>query len=54
MSQDIFNLTGPILSLLLVFRTDASYTRWDEARRYFGELIYKSRNLLRQGLLPSQ
>ena len=50
-SQDIFNLTGPILSLLLVFRTDASYTRWDEARRYFGELIYKSRNLLRQGLV---
>lgn len=53
-SQDIFNLTGPILSLLLVFRTDASYTRWDEARRQFGELIFKSRNLLRQGLVAFQ
>ena len=53
-SQDIFNLTGPILSLLLVFRTDASYTRWDEARKQFGELIFKSRNLLRQGLVSFQ
>lgn len=50
-SQDVFSLTGPALSLLLVFRTDASYNRWDESRRQFGELIYKSRNLLRQGLV---
>lgn len=46
---ELFNLTGPALSLLLVFRTDASFMRWDEARRHWGELIYKSRNLMRQG-----
>ena len=48
---DVFTFTGPVLSLLLVFRTDASYTRWDEARQQLGELIFKSRNLLRLGYL---
>ncbi len=35
-TQEFFNLTGGSLSLLLVFRTDASYTRWDEARQQWG------------------
>jgi hypothetical protein len=34
--MDLFSLTGPVLSLLLVFRTDSSYTRWDEARQQIG------------------
>jgi ion channel-forming bestrophin family protein len=51
LSGDFFSLTGPVLSLLLVFRTDASYNRWDEARQEIGELIYGSRNLLRMGHL---
>ena len=36
--QEFFNLTSGALALLLVFRTDASYTRWDEARRQWGEV----------------
>ena len=36
--QEFFNLTSNSLGLLLVFRTDASYTRWDEARRQWGEV----------------
>lgn len=34
-----------------MFRTDASYERWDEARQQIGTLIYRSRNLLRGGYL---
>jgi len=50
-SFDVFSLTGPVLSLLLVFRTDASYNRWDEARQQIGAVLIKSRNLLRLGYL---
>ena len=48
--QEFFNLTSGALALLLVFRTDASYTRWDEARRQFGEIIFWQRNLVRSAL----
>jgi predicted membrane chloride channel (bestrophin family) len=48
--QEFFNLTGGALALLLVFRTDASYTRWDEARQQWGEFIFNGRSLLRHGL----
>ncbi len=50
LGQEFFNLTGGALSLLLVFRTDASYNRWDEARQQWGEFIFHGRNLLRAGL----
>ncbi len=33
-----------------MFRTDASYNRWDEARRQWGEYIVHGRNLVRLGL----
>lgn len=31
-----FNLTAGTLGLLLVFRTNASYGRWDESRKLWG------------------
>ncbi|KAK9824571.1 hypothetical protein WJX72_011406 [[Myrmecia] bisecta] len=37
------------LSLLLVFRTNASYTRWLDARKVWGGLLNRSRDLMRQG-----
>jgi predicted membrane chloride channel (bestrophin family) len=43
-----FSLTGSALSLLLVFRTDASYSRWDTGRKLFGDLIVRSRDIVRQ------
>ena len=36
------------LSLLLVFRTNAAYGRWDEARKMKGLLLNRSRDLMRQ------
>lgn len=45
-----FTLTGTALSLLLVFRTDAAYARWDSGRRQFGDLITRSRNLVRKAV----
>jgi len=42
-----FTLSSPALGLLLVFRTNASYGRWAEARKAWGSLINHSRNLLR-------
>ncbi|KAG1672055.1 hypothetical protein FOA52_008931 [Chlamydomonas sp. UWO 241] len=41
--------TTPVLSLLLVFRTNASYGRWDEARKMWGLLLNRSRDLMRMG-----
>lgn len=45
-----FSLTGSALSFLLVFRTNTSYRRWLEARRMFGSVLTKSRDLFRQCL----
>jgi predicted membrane chloride channel (bestrophin family) len=45
-----FVLTSFALSLLLVFRTNASYARWLDARRAWGSLVNRSRDLTRQGL----
>ncbi|GLC46904.1 hypothetical protein PLESTB_001282500 [Pleodorina starrii] len=42
-------LTSIALSLLLVFRTNASYSRWDEGRRSFGSITTVSRDVARQG-----
>src|SRR5262245_30985318 len=40
-------LVGLALGLLLVFRTNASYDRFWEARRQWGSIINESRNLAR-------
>eukprot|EP00240_Pyramimonas_obovata_P006457 CAMPEP_0118959408 /NCGR_PEP_ID=MMETSP1169-20130426/63108_1 /TAXON_ID=36882 /ORGANISM="Pyramimonas obovata, Strain CCMP722" /LENGTH=311 /DNA_ID=CAMNT_0006907541 /DNA_START=51 /DNA_END=986 /DNA_ORIENTATION=- len=45
-----FTLSAPALSLLLVFRTNASYGRWWEARKIWGGLLNRSRDFIRQGV----
>ena len=47
--QSFVNLTSFALSFLLVFRTNNGYGRWDEARKTFGQLINRTRDLIRQG-----
>jgi putative membrane protein len=42
------NLTGLAIGLLLVFRTNTSYTRFWEARRLWGSITNTTRNLARQ------
>lgn len=41
-------LTSFALSLLLVFRTNSSYARWDEARKMWGGILNHSRNIVQQ------
>ena len=43
-----FTLSAPSLGLLLVFRTNASYGRWLEARTTWGRIVSHSRSLVRQ------
>ena len=43
-----FNLTSFALSLLLVFRTNESYSRWLEARKAWSAILLRSRDLVRQ------
>lgn len=45
-----FSLTGSALSFLLVFRTNTSYRRWLEARRMWGAIVTRCRDLYRQVL----
>jgi len=45
---NLFTLTAPALGLLLVFRTNTCYGRWDESRKTWGAIINKTRNLMRQ------
>lgn len=40
-----FEYTGAILGLVLVFRTNAGYERWWEARKLWGGIVNQSRNL---------
>lgn len=42
-----FTLTSPSLGLLLVFRTNSAYQRWDEARKNWGMNINHTRDLVR-------
>ncbi|GFH56226.1 hypothetical protein CTEN210_12702 [Chaetoceros tenuissimus] len=44
-----FTLSSPSLGLLLVFRTNTSYKRWDEARKNWGMNINHTRDLVRLG-----
>lgn len=41
-----FEYIGVILGLVLVFRTNAGYDRWWEARKLWGGIVNQSRNLL--------
>merc|ERR1719313_2542203 len=43
-----FTIDMPALSLLLVFRTNTAYFRWNEARTLWGGLINNCRNVGRQ------
>lgn len=44
---NVFTVTSPSLGLLLVFRTNSSYKRWDEARKNWGMNINHTRDLVR-------
>lgn len=48
------SLTSSILGLLLVFRTNSSYSRWLDARKNWGLLTNRSRDLVRQWMTWSQ
>lgn len=41
-------LIGTTISLILAFRTNASYARWWEARKVWGAIVNDSRSLVRQ------
>jgi putative membrane protein len=41
-----YELAGAALSLLLVFRTNAGYERWWDARKLWGAIVNQSRNLV--------
>lgn len=43
-SSEIHSLTGLVISLLLVFRTNTAYDRWWEGRKLWGALVNVSRN----------
>jgi len=43
-----FSIGMPALSLLLVFRTNTAYFRWNEARTLWGGVINSCRNVVRQ------
>ncbi|SEC99251.1 putative membrane protein [Burkholderia sp. WP9] len=50
-----FSLIGIALAVFLGFRNNASYDRWWEARKLWGQLLNESRSLIRQVLtLPSR
>eukprot|EP00529_Nitzschia_sp_RCC80_P002097 CAMPEP_0113497370 /NCGR_PEP_ID=MMETSP0014_2-20120614/30599_1 /TAXON_ID=2857 /ORGANISM="Nitzschia sp." /LENGTH=556 /DNA_ID=CAMNT_0000391315 /DNA_START=131 /DNA_END=1801 /DNA_ORIENTATION=+ /assembly_acc=CAM_ASM_000159 len=44
-----FTLCSPSLGLLLAFRTNTAYQRWDEARKNWGMNINHTRDLVRMG-----
>mmetsp|Transcript_8079 Transcript_8079/g.13619 ORF Transcript_8079/g.13619 Transcript_8079/m.13619 type:complete len:432 (-) Transcript_8079:243-1538(-) len=43
-----FSIAMPALSLLLVFRTNTAYSRWNEARTLWGGVVNNCRNVVRQ------
>ena len=47
-ASEPFNLSSFALSLLLVFRTNSSYSRWLDARKIWGGVVNRSRDLVRQ------
>jgi predicted membrane chloride channel (bestrophin family) len=51
---EAFNLTSFALSLLLVFRTNESYSRWLEARKAWSSILVRSRDFVRQVFIWTQ
>ena len=49
-----YQLTAPALALLLVFRTEASYSRYDEARKTWTKVVSSSKNMARQSMAWAQ
>lgn len=49
-----YQLTAPALALLLVFRTEASYSRYDEARKTWTKVISSSKDIARQSIAWAQ
>ena len=45
-----FEYTGVVLGMVLVFRTNAGYERWGEARKLWGGINNQTRNLIIGGL----
>lgn len=45
-----YQLTAPALALLLVFRTNSSYGRFDEARKIWGSNVNRTRDFARQAV----
>jgi hypothetical protein len=48
---DPFTLSSPALGLLLVFRTNTCYSRWDEGRQAWESIINNSRTCIRLGTI---
>lgn len=47
-SMAFWNLTAPTLGLLITFRFNNGYSRWDEARKLWGSVVNQTRNFVRQ------
>jgi putative membrane protein len=47
--KEPFSLSSPSLALLLVFRTNTAFKRWDEGRKAWGAIINSCRTCLRTG-----
>ncbi|KAI5079831.1 hypothetical protein GOP47_0005310 [Adiantum capillus-veneris] len=45
-----YELTAPAIALMLVFRTDASYSRYDEARRTWNKVLSTTEDFVRLSL----
>lgn len=45
-----YEILGAALGALLIFRTNAGYERWWEARKLWGGIVNQTRNLVIQGL----
>lgn len=46
---EAFSISIPVLSFLLVFRTNSAFQRWDESRRHWGLVANRARDLARMG-----
>lgn len=46
-----FSLISPSLGLLLVFRTNTAYSRWNDARNYWSSISSLSFSLIRQAVI---
>jgi len=47
-SMAFWNLPAPTLGLLITFRFNNGYSRWDEARKLWGSVVNQTRNFIRQ------